>query len=330
MSTIAAVSGDLVGSVAAYLVAGFSVSDIVSRAELVSATPAEVEAAASQLSMSPLLDIARQLRTRLEARHWLMGARAEMAQLGAGAILTERTGINRPEFLRDFYAENRPILLRGVAAHWPAIEKWGRAYFTSVLGELPVEVMAGRGGAAVPEWNTASRLKAITPMSAFVEKVYTAGPSNDYYMVSRNHFFARSETRCLLSDILPLQIFATLPAPENIRMWFGPQGTVTPLHYDDKNNVIVQVLGRKTVCLYSPDDSEFMCQKNHWYAAMDPRDHLVDVPTKRPAPRCHEFQLSPGDALFIPVGWWHALTSLDVSVTLAFVEFGVNNEYPFK
>uniref|UniRef100_A0A2K5CPE7 Bifunctional peptidase and arginyl-hydroxylase JMJD5 n=1 Tax=Aotus nancymaae TaxID=37293 RepID=A0A2K5CPE7_AOTNA len=107
-----------------------------------------------------------------------------------------------------------------------------------------------------------------------------------------------------------------------INAWFGPQGTVSPLHQDPQHNFLVQVMGRKYIRLYSPQES----------GALYPHDtHLlhntsqVDVENpdlekfpkfaKAPFESCI---LSPGEVLFIPVKHWHYVRALDLSFSVSF------------
>lgn len=40
-----------------------------------------------------------------------------------------------------------------------------------------------------------------------------------------------------------------------------------------------------------------------------------------------EAEIGPGDALFIPVGWWHHVVSLDASCSVLFTNFAWPNDF---
>ena len=114
-------------------------------------------------------------------------------------------------------------------------------------------------------------------------------------------------------------------AEEEIRthFFFGPKGTVTPLHYDPYHNVLVQVVGYKYIRLYSPEHSVHLA----------PRDGMAnntslpkDILTAEKAAFPHEFLtlpyweavLGPGDVLYLPLRYWHFVKSLSISISVAF------------
>jgi ribosomal protein L16 Arg81 hydroxylase len=63
------------------------------------------------------------------------------------------------------------------------------------------------------------------------------------------------------------------------------------------------------------------------YAAID-----ADKPDLRRFPewsdaRVIDVVVEPGEALFIPVGWWHHVRSLDVSISLSLTNFRYPNDF---
>ena len=58
----------------------------------------------------------------------------------------------------------------------------------------------------------------------------------------------------------------------------------------------------------------------------------LDNPDRSMHPAFHgiapiSLTVDPGDMLFIPVGWWHDISSLSFSVSLTFVNFHLRNAF---
>ncbi|KAI0860899.1 Clavaminate synthase-like protein [Xylaria cubensis] len=149
------------------------------------------------------------------------------------------------------------------------------------------------------------------------------------------------------SDIrsLPPALVEDLPVPELVRragkgdiysssIWLGLQPTYTPLHRDPNPNVFCQLAGSKAVRLLRPRaglsvfqdvrrrlgilgsssrlrGSDMMDgperEELHRAVWVDDDSDSDNAPPER---EIWQAVLDPGDALFIPQGWWHSVSSV--------------------
>jgi ribosomal protein L16 Arg81 hydroxylase len=123
--------------------------------------------------------------------------------------------------------------------------------------------------------------------------------------------------------VLPKFLQQTGPSDGGM-LWIGPGGAFTPLHHDLTNNLFVQIVGRKRFVMAPAMALPNMYNDRHVLSEIgDVKDPSLDLTrhAKLAKVRFHEFILNPGDILFIPVGWWRQVTSLDFSVSVTYTNF---------
>lgn len=231
-------------------------------------------------------------------------------------MIDRRRHIHPDEFVESYVLQSRPIILTSEMEDWPARRLWTREYLKQTCGEVIVEVMGWRDVDPGYEMRSGERVMKMK-FADYVDTVFSSGVSNNFYLTATNEAFRNRGMTRLLHDV----IFPEFLPEGRALLWFGPAGTVTPLHYDNYDILLCQVIGRKRVILIHPSETANLYNHTGVFSEVD---------CEAPDPVRHPlyagiyndtFILAPGEALFIPQGWWHHVRSLDISISVSMTNF---------
>lgn len=269
-----------------------------------------------------------------------------------------------------------PCIIKDAIQHWPALSErpWANPDYLlrQTLGGrrlIPVEV--GKSYTA-EGWG-----QRIITFREFMETYMLHNPNNPLHppqdstansvgYLAQHDLFAQIPS--LRLDITIPDYCYTDPAPSPrlthikpvpkleeplLNAWFGPAGTVSPLHTDPYHNILAQVVGYKYVRLYAPSETQRLYPRSVDECGVDmsntseidldeamevfPRLSWFEKPVmgvalddeekkKKFRQRFPGFQdavfvegiLGPGECLYLPVGWWHYVRSLTPSFSVSF------------
>ncbi|WP_159596407.1 cupin-like domain-containing protein [Hydrogenophaga sp. BPS33] len=293
--------------------------------------PVECEAAIQAMESDPAFLAARkfqQLQTKLES---VMANQQKLLELDPHyAQVEKRADVPLGEFLEKYVVGSRPLVLTDVARDWPAMARWSPQDLRARFGHLQVEVQAERSADPNYEVNKLDHRRSVR-LSDFVDQVLAGGVTNDYYLTANNEMLSRPEFAPILADIGSLPGFCDRSQlSQRSSFWFGPAGTVTPLHHDTLMLCHTQIVGRKRWRFISPLQTPLLYNHFEVYSPIDiDRPDLHRYPLFEQA-TVLEVVVEPGETVFLPLGWWHQVTALDVSLSFSFSNLAVPNHYPFQ
>jgi len=232
-------------------------------------------------------------------------------------------------FSNVYISTGTPVILRNCIDHWPAMchNRWSPQYMRTVAGcrLVPVEL-----GSKYTDQTWSQKLMTV---SEFFEKYVLDSCQQDgaqrakevAYLAQHQLFnqVPRLRQDIIVPDYCALSACSDDDESEvDINAWFGPSGTVSPLHRDEKRNLLAQVVGAKYVRLYHPEMSYGLYpHTSHLLSTTSQVD--VENPDLATFPLFEGVTFSDcilreGDMLYIPPMYWHFIRSLTTSFSVSF------------
>lgn len=283
----------------------------------VSAASAKYEV--DRLSRDPMAAMLRRQAARIAKQGWLLANQERLAREADGGFALDTLDAPEPAyFYRHHYDANRPVKLLGIVNHWPALQRWSLDHFAGVAGDAVVEAQVERDRS--PDYELAKdEHRRLLRFGELIDWLRKDEASNDIYLTAYNSGTNAAALAPLWDDMAPIRLLDGRADRDGF-FWLGPKGTLTPWHHDLTNNLLVQVMGRKRVRLAPPWAFARMRNSRHCFSDWG-NEALPADEGDAATPPVLETIIGPGEAIFLPVGWWHQVEALDLSASMSFTSF---------
>ncbi len=223
----------------------------------------------------------------------------------AGFQALEAATFGGAHSLRDHAA---PVVFRGLAADWPAVQRWDFLNLANLAPDVPVKLVAG-------DRERGSTRFINSTLRPYLESLQGRGElaHQSLYLKEFDLLDAVPELRL---DLKHAELFPH-GVTRSLQSWIGPAEARTGLHHDYLNNLAVQIVGKKRFHLVRPGTVERLGAVSRKYDSWATLSTLGARELATMAGTPSDFfavDLEPGDVLHVPAGWWHEVLNLTPSI----------------
>lgn len=210
-------------------------------------------------------------------------------------------------FITEYLEPGRPVVLDGIVEMWPAVRKWSSQYLADIAGDTEVELRC----IDLARWPSTFMRRGKTSFRNYLADLESGNQSN----------FEDGWPPLRLAEIPVQALSSTLAmdigespygksAPHNLSIMVS-SGTTAALHYHPRSEAIsYQLQGSRRFILAPPSETHHMdpMPVEGPLANFGRRVFSEDDLDQRGV-ELHDATLAAGDAIFIPIHWWHTVFS---------------------
>lgn len=214
--------------------------------------------------------------------------------------------IDKKTFLESYYKPQIPVVIEKLTEDWPAYTKWSLSYIKNLAGDKIVPVYDASPISYSRKVNEPVAQMKMGQYLSLLER----GPTDLRIFL----YNLMKHVPDLKNDFeLPkigIRLIKELPM-----LFFGGESSAVFMHYDiDLANILhFHFHGKKQCILFPPSDSKYMYKVPYSVICHEGIDFENIDFKKWPALKYthgHISELSHGEALYIPEGWWHHMKYL--------------------
>lgn len=229
------------------------------------------------------------------------------------------------QFFGQIAPEHKPVVIRGFARHWPIVSAANKSpqdfadyllrFYTGTKARIFVAPPAANKRFFYNDDMTdVNYLRGEERVDLFLGRLLELMDRDIYPAIS----IQNSSPAEILPGLIDDNRSAFFP-DEEPHLWIGNQGIVST-HYDGADNLACVVAGRRRFVLFPPDQTGNLYPGPLNFTPAGAPTSMVDLhaPDLVRYPRfqialdnAYSAELDPGDAIFIPMLWWHHVESLE-------------------
>lgn len=219
-------------------------------------------------------------------------------------------------FRRHYLRPRRPVVIAGAMDEWPAMPLWSFDYVARVLGSQVVTPVVLANGHFRIDLREGVRVEPMD-FATYARHLEGTDAPPYYLRLALDHGYERLRR----DHAVPVYCKRRVLLKRNL--WVGGKGACSDLHYDMTHNLVAQVVGRRRVLLFGPEQTgdlyPFPRRTLNWHHS---QVHVgapdIDRFPRYGRARPMEVELSRGEMLFIPQGWWHHFESVERAIAVNF------------